>query len=583
MSSTGDSMTVDQLREQHESVRLRHEMAVMEAETAAISGIMSPGMHVDETAAMREAWGDRVAQQDYPSGQWDGSRGYDGLGWNTIGAQLGDRAAGAEQLVFQNEIDLDRIRAIGRLLGNSSVNARAVLNNLTSYILGVGYKYKAVAEEGEAPQEALLKTVQEILGEVRNENRWWEREVDLFQRCHRDGEYFVALYHVGGGHVQLRILEPEQNSEPNDPDAVNREYGLLDRPISWKFGIATDDDAAENIHGYWFRWRTPEGRDTGRFFDPSQITHCKLNVDIGIKRGITDFYPVYQQLLDAGVLLKNTVKGHAIMAAIAFIREHAEGVSQGSVETMRSSGAYARFNQATATEGTRTRIMHQYQTGTILDTGHGTKYKPSPMAEQGVGLAMVNVEEAVLRIAGTNWSMPAYMITGNVSEAAYASTLAAESPFTKYCERQQIYHGDEYAEIFWKALAIAHAAGRFDQHRMAFDEIKRLVKIEAKAPIVPNRDRNVESNRLLLLRNNGILSDASWAAKEGLDLEREQKLGAKEHVQENPLAGGDKPGQSVQKGKADKGKAEGSLREGDLAEAAQLLWGNYPGPDTGHA
>jgi hypothetical protein len=575
------SQDLQQLREANEAARLERETMLLRAESAALSAAAFPGMHVDEAQPMREAWGEMVPQTDYPRGDWDRQQGYNSLLWSTVGAQIGDRARGAEQLVFENEVDLARIRAIGRLLGNSSANAQAILNNLTSYILGTGYAYKAVAEEGETPAEDLLQTVQQIIGEVRRENRWWQREDDLFQRAHRDGEYFVGCYHVGAGHTQLRILEPEQFIEPDDPDRLISELGFGDRPMDWSFGVLTDELDLQNVFGYWCHWRTPQGRDEGRFFPRQNVVHCRRNVDENIKRGVSDFYAVYEQLLDAGKLLRNTTKGHAILAAIAFIREHAEGVTQSQVESMRSSNAWSRYSQNTGTEGNRTRYVHYYQPGTIVDTGHDTKYKPSPMAEQGVGQAMVTVEESVLRIAGSKWSMPSYMVTGNLTESAYSSTLAAESPFTKYCERQQIKHGNEFADVLWAALRIAYAAGRFDQHRVSFEDLRRQVKIEVKQPIVPGRDRNIETNRHKILRDSGIISDETWAAEEGYDLELEKSRGAEEHKSESPFGGGDQPGVSTQADKPDKGKAEGSLRfRESLDEAAALLWGNYPGIDS---
>ena len=569
--------TIEQLRESHERIRLENEMAQLSAETAAINGAAFPGMHIAEAEHLQEAWGDLVPVDEYPGmSGWDGQYNHRGSGlWNTIGAQLGDRSRGQDEQVFQDEIEHARIRAIGRLLCNVSVNAICAKENLTSYILGTGFAYKVVSQDGQKASPEILAAVQGVVNEVLRDNKWWiNREEQLFERSRRDGEYFVALYHTGGGRVQIRTIEPEQVTEPDDPAEVARYYDLADRPYSWSFGICTDDDDMEAVHGYHVRWRTAEGRDTARFFSVDRMAHCKLNVDNNIKRGISDFYPVYEQLIDAGKLLRNTVKGHAVMSAIAFIRQHAVGVTGAQVESMRSGSAWSRYQQPTRTEGTRTKYTHHYAPGTIVDVPNGQEYKAGPLAGQGVGQAAVEVEQAVLRVAGSRWCMPEYMISGDASNAAYASTLAAESPFVKYCQRQQNIYRHHYSDILWKALHIAYAAGRFDSLDVDWEALQALVNIHVDVPIVQSRDRNIETNRLRVLWSDGIISDETRAAEEGYDLQREIKRGAKKHQQPSPFGGGDQAGFPVAGNAV--GKAEGSVRE-NLDEAARLLWGNYPG------
>lgn len=571
-------MDLLQLREEHERLTLEREMAVLKVETAAINGANFPGMHISDVERgnqqLQEAWGDMVPMDEYPTGSWDGASNPRASGlWSTIGAQLGDRSFGQDEQVFTDEIEHARIRAIGRLLCNKSVNARAVQNNLTSYILSTGFSYKVVPEEGETPKPELIKAVQAIIKQVQADNKWWKRERQLFRRSRRDGEFFTALYHVGGGRTQLRTIEPEQVSAPDDPDAVVDYFGLPDLPWSWSFGIATDDDDMEKVHGYHVKWRTAEGRDTAQWFPESNMVHCKLNVDENIKRGLSDYYAVYEQLIDSAKLSGNTIKGHAIMAAIAFIREHATGVTQAQVESQQANSAWARYQVSTRTEGKRTQISQRFHPGTVIDVGKDTQYKSSPMAEQGVGLSMIAVNEAVLQIAATNWCMPGYMITGSTGDTAYAASLVVESPFVKYAESEQIDHAEEFVEIHWKAIQIAYAAGQLDQFGMTFEEIKATLKIKVDPPVVASRDRNVETNRRKILCDSGILSEETWSAEESYDRERELKRGAERKQTEAPFAGGDQPGKSVQG--ADKKKAEGSLRE-----AAELLWRNYPGGDS---
>ncbi len=588
-----------QLREQHKAAKLTNETAILQAETAAITGIVFPGM-VDPAMPqqpLQEAWGDRVPWTEHPAGERDRVFGLGGRLAYSFGAEIGDRRDGSNQIVFSDETELARIRAIGRYLADCSANGQAVLENLTSYILGTGYTYKVVAQDGETPNEQLIVAVQAVVNEFLRENRWTiAKEEELFRRSRRDGETFTAIYHVGNGHVQMRVLEPEQITEPADPEELVSLAALPDIPLSYSYGIFTKDDDMEKVFGYAARFVTDAGRDQWMWYPESRIVHCKRNVDGNIKRGVSDFFAVYEQLIDAGKLLRNTARGHAIMSAIAFIRENAQGVTGADAEGMRSAGAWSNYTQVTRNQGSRTRFTHHYEPGTIVDVPHGQQYKPGPMASQGVGEATVTVENAILQIAGSKWAMPSYMITGT-TDTNYAATLVTEAPWIKYCQRQQKWHREHYAELIWKALRISHAAGRFFQFGATFEQLQRLLDLHVDVPIVHSRDRTEETNRRKILSDAGLISPPTWAAEEGLDYEQEQELGAKKQAPPNPFGGnpfgdeeeGDKAGFPVDKEthprdksgeqpfrgreQPDAGKYESHSR---LSAAAALLWEGYP-------
>ncbi len=571
------------LREANEAAKLANETAMLQAETAAVTGMAFPGQHVPAPEGnFVEAFGDRVSYNDYPAGERDRVFGLAGRGLS-LGADLGDRARGQNPLLFDDEHGLAHIRSVGRLLCDTSVNARCVQENLTSYILGTGYQYKAVMQDGVKSEPKLIAAVQQVVNEFLRENHWNEwRHEELFKRKRRDGEQFLPLYHIGGGHVQCRILEPEQITEPATPRDVGVPEYLDDLNTSYTFGVVTPDNDMETVFGYCVHWRTPEGRDEWKWFGPSTMVHIKRNVDSNIKRGVSDFWAVYEQLTDAHKLARNTARGHAILSAIAFIREHAEGVSQSQAETLRSNTDWSTYRQQTRSEGSRTRYTHYYQPGTIIDAGRDTKYKASPLAEQGVGSSTQLIEDMILRLAGTNWCMPAYMISG-AGDANYASTLVTESPFVKYCQRQQVKEQADDTEVLWKVVAIAFGAGRFDKFVESIGELQALVNLKVEVPIVHSRDRNIETNRRKVLHDDGVISTETWAAEEGYDYEKEIKEGAKR--QQQPGMMGDRPGQPVAKethpqdtAQPFRGKPqpEPAKYESRLERAAKLLWESYP-------
>jgi hypothetical protein len=102
--------------------------------------------------------------------------------------------------------------------------------------------------------------------------------------------------------------------------------------------------------------------------------------------------------------------------------------------------------------------------------------------------------------------MPEYMISGDTGNAAYASSLVAESRFVKYAQRQQKFFKHHFADVLWKVLKIAHDHGRLDGLGLSFEEIQRAVDLHIEEPIVAARDRNVETNRRKVLNDSGFLS-----------------------------------------------------------------------------
>jgi hypothetical protein len=131
----------------------------------------------------------------------------------------------------------------------------------------------------------------------------------------------------------------------------------------------------------------------------------------------------------------------------------------------------------------------------------------------------VQVIQAALRRAGARWCMPEYMISGDASNANYASTLVAESPFVKAAEAQQAFFRRWSREVLWKVLAIAAQSGRLPADVAA---LRRSIEITIETPPIAVRNRKEELEIRQALHAAGILSKRTWAEQSGLDYDREQ-------------------------------------------------------------
>ncbi len=460
-------------------------------------------------ATLSEAWGDVVDPWE-----WIDDAAF-GLAPSL--ALFGGKEDGAQRPIVRDENDLAAIRHVGRWLAETSPAAIGVLKNLTNYIVGSGFSYKAALRD-EAPSgtlaNQLLAAVQRVIAEFLEHNDWpGDLEREVFLRSRRDGEYFLALYPAANGRVQLRVIEPEQVTVPHDPRSLEEWLGVA-TPSSWSFGVHTDEADVQTVHGYHVVWNS-RGTDWD-YLPAALVEHVKLNVDRNVKRGVSDFFAVRNHLEDAERLLRNTRQGAAVQAAIAFVREHAPGASPGQIESMQQTLASRTVTEMSPT-GPRTRRVQRYAPGTILDISRGLQYKPGPLGSAHAPNFLA-IEQAVLRMAGVRWCLPEHMISGDASNNNRASILEAGAPFVKNAQAEQQFYARRWRRMLWNVIEHAARAGRFPAD---FATVRDLIELCIEPPEVAARDRLGETRRYQLLFDAGLLSPQTWAAKEGLDFDRE--------------------------------------------------------------
>ena len=440
-----------------------------------------------------------------------------------------ERNDGSMPQAFVDEEELAEIRNSCRVIAVQHPVGIGIVRRLTDYAVSTGYTLTAQGIDGVS--EELVAAVQDVIDRVADENDWHgDLDRELFGRVVRDGEYFLSLYPQAGGHMVMRSVDPGQITEPQNPKMI--EHWLGHDGGDWTFGVHTDVDDAQQIHGYYVQWNqqgefdyfTAQAAAIGRA--AGVIEHAKANVDRGIKRGLSDFFPVIRYLERTSRLLRNTTEGASVQAAIAFIREAAQGVTLGKAQGERLVSTDQTYTHDIPAGGQRTHYIRKMDPGTILTTSAGTKYMPGPLGSDRA-LHFIEVVQAGLRIVGSRWSMPEYMVSGDASNANYASTLVAESPFTKAIQASQHWFGRRTQRIYWVSLRFAYDAGLFSRWVNSFEQLEKLIEIKAEPPQIVVRDQNKETERHEKLAAAGVMSAPTWAAREGLDYEEEVAQGAR--------------------------------------------------------
>jgi hypothetical protein len=439
-----------------------------------------------------------------------------------------DRRAGSNFPFWTSESQLAIIRASSRLMVTMNPSAYGLINGLTSYVIGSGYTYRATAIEGSGVKGSLVRAVQRAIDNFVEENSWKEMEQELFFRSREDGEAFLRFFPQDSGSLQVRTMEPEQVIQP--PDSTFDE---------WSYGIQTDIDDVFEIKAYYAHYSAPGGvsmlRDGvyGEIIPANQVVHIKCNVKRAIKRGLPDLsFDTLETFSQGSKLRRNMGEGAAVQSAIAAVRQH-DAASSSQVETFAQSAIDYSMQLPF---GGRQQDYSRIDAGSFLDIPKGMNYIPPPGAINAS--AHLSIYEALLRAAGTRHNAPEWLVSGDASNNNYASSLTAESPFLRNCQRLQSFMKRPFLRVITEAVKNAIDAGRLPKDTL------KLVEIVATAPTVETRNRGEEASANQVYSGLGVKSRQTIAQEIGLDWERE----AKEIEAYNERFG--KDGEGPEKGKA---------------------------------
>lgn len=544
----------EQLRETRQAVRLeraRQELVSLRAANYSAVRALSEGYD----GYSGYSWGDLVdpmdafRDADLQSGFPFLDRGY-------------ARRDGYNRPFLWSDLDLDLTRSTARWLATKNQLAIGALGNLRNYTVKTGFKYDAKPKEGVADPIApvLAEQVNRCLKEFHQINQWPQRERSAFWRSRRDGEVMIRHFPQRDGCTWVRFVEPETVYKP------------LGSPMDWTWGIRTDPDDIERKLEYAVHYHGPDMdidfvKEDCDDLPSSEagMTMLALNVDECVKRGLSDFYCTGESLDLVKKLLRNLGVAGGIQAAIPWI----EQFEQANAATVQAQVQQARdqnrvYNNQPVTG--KPINFQKYEPGSILKVGKGKTYVPAP---QPAGASIhIQIVQAGLRSVGARWQMPEYMISGDSSNANYASTLVSGSPFVNAIECEQSVYVVFFLRSQWIAVRNAARAGRFriGDRKFTFEEIKRLVDIHCTPPQVAIANKQEEASIDHEDMDRGVLSIQTRREKLGLDGTKEdQNLREKPLPQPGSAASG-APGASPAGGGLGGLFGEARTLEGRLAE-----------------
>lgn len=459
-------------------------------------------------------------------------------------SSMDDRTEGRYLPLYETDQDLKRMRASARKLQSLFPVSEGALSSLTNYIFGsAGFTFTVSPKHKGAEQ--LAAAIQKVVDRFLDVNDFLgEMDRDIHDRTRVDGEAFPTLYpDESAGEVLIDLVEPDNILQPAKPEQLNQMLRAGHKLNYWWLGVHTQHcqqrkrDTPERPLGYHAVFdRHGEQWD---YLPASRVEHIKRNVGRNARRGWSDFAIVQRDLEIEAKIRRNTAEGAAILAAIVMIREHAEGVTKSSIESMVASNSTASYERQTQ-NSSRTTYVEQTRPGTVKDTPYGMKTTVGPMGTLNQPV-YIQVAQYVLRIIGHRWNMPEYLVSGDASNANYSSTLVAESPFVKAREHDQEEYARHFRRLIGKALRLYHGMRVFGRG-LSWQQIDAAVEIKVDYPSVASRDKLQQAQVNQILADAKVLSKRTWAADSDLDYDEEQQQIASEPQPAPPMPLG-MPGQ----------------------------------------
>ncbi len=438
-------------------------------------------------------------------------------------------------------------------------HAHGILGTLVNYIMGRGLTLQPKADD-----PMIWWIWRDFFTDERNKMAL--KQFEIVRRTFRDGEVFMHLISKDDtgratGKTTIRFIDPLLVRAP-----MTGKDDLQPPNESIRNGVVTDPEDVENVMHYTVLHHI----DRTKFdkIPADEIVHIKLNADSDQKRGEPGMQTLLQYFRHYEQWLENRIILNKVRAAIVLIKK-VEGTPT-EVSTMARTIPVARRNTANETK------LKNIRGGTMITEGPGVTYR---FESPNINAADVKEDGRNVKLAmAAGVNIPEYLL-GDASNANYASTMIAESPFVKMIQFYQFFFEFHFQRIYKKVIQNAVKAGLADEPNddEFLAKLKQIRTLAEAAPadsadklspretalkeLMPNgkmempteifygcdmswpeiihRDIKEQADALAVVRQAGWISDATACASLGYDyneeVRKQRQVEEDAEIEENPL------------------------------------------------
>jgi len=453
------------------------------------------------------------------------------------------------------------------------VHAHGILSTMVNYIMGKGLKMDPKSDD-----PMVWYSWREFSTAERN--KWTIKQFEIIRRTFRDGEIFLRFFTKDDdgketGKTTIRFLDPLLIRHPTEG------FGKVDDEPneSIKNGVVTDPEDVEDVLAYQYMDRV--NRSKFETIPAEEVIHIKINSDSDQKRGEPGIQTLLQYFRHYEQWLENRIILNKLRTAIVMIKE----VTGTPTEVSAMSKTLPLATRQIANETKHKNIRG----GTVLTAGPGVKYR---MESPNINAQDVKEDGRNIILAmASGMNMPEY-IFGDASNANFASTMIAESPFVKMIQFFQVFFEYHFQRIYRKVIENAVKGGMLeapndDEFIAKLKEIRNLSEQDEPIPAKPNekkpelspreaalkelmpdgkmqtpteiffgadiqwpeiihRDLDKQAMALSVMRQNGWISDPTATGSLGYDygeeVRKQRQVEEDAEIEENPLLSVGGPG-----------------------------------------
>ena len=416
--------------------------------------------------------------------------------WEKLGADDNDELAPEKRKTIR-----ERAWASYRL----NPLAKRQINATVSFLVGKGLRINVDGENADKAQE--------VINEFRRTQKFDLRLRGLLKRTLVEGESFPVLFasHADGT-CKLRQIRPTEITDiavnPDDYDdvaAYKRSYTR--RTINPENNTETSKQVTE--------WMPPEevlpGDDGETAVTTRRVLHWTVNVVEGMLRGESDLQSHLYHLGEYNRLLKSRAALNKARANFAWILT-LQGADSKQVAAMRE-----KMQAKGAPPPSSIFVTNERQT---LD---------AKGLNVGAGDAADDLRSLRLMIVAGS-GLPEFLVTGDASNANYASSAIALQAFKKTIEEFQDLLQDWLQELFSAVLSYARKHGDLSEDY--------LPSISVEFPVLVLSDLQKVVAALSNANASGFVSKATASARLGFDYAIEKDRIAEEEQEDLEASGG---------------------------------------------
>ena len=414
--------------------------------------------------------------------------------------------SGGKEVYSEQDLAAMQKQASGLCYKNSL--ALGIIETLISFTIGKVCRIIALDENPD---------VQEYWDAFYEVNDFDSKSKEMVRRTLRDGECFIRFFPPKSGDVQkIRFVEPSEIKP-----------GVGGKPTH---GIETDPDDVEEVVSYHREYVQSDNVAMKEDIPADEMLHLKIRVDSNVKRGISFLVGIAEYIVKYKDWLDDRIVLNKIRSMFGLIGKVTGG---SSLSNLSSKLPDSTTNKNTNSGDYKKKL---FKRGSVLLTkGVEWDFKHLNIAASDTkddGRAIL-----LMIVAGTN--LAEYMVTGDASNAAYASTMVSESPAVKAFESWQDFFEKPFKKIYKKVIEYGIERGPLSENSKktipdGFDKKTGVEKFEDKPiptnkecqvdyPILIHRNIKDETEALQVQKSNGWVSSRTASGKLGYDYKEEQK------------------------------------------------------------